>query len=97
MVFLIPTFFGGLFTFFSRSFSAYIRPLYIKLFHYLLACVGFPLAIAALCYGYKKKWFALNHSEESITFLIVITSISAIITMRTPLTKVTRLVKKCFE
>ena len=82
MVFLVLGVLQGFAAFYAKKLKVYIKPVYNKLLHILMATVCFVTGMVSLIYGYKKNTVKRNSTEEirmGLTILAIITTILSLI------------------
>ncbi|GAB0094711.1 hypothetical protein DMENIID0001_100360 [Sergentomyia squamirostris] len=83
--FLIVTLINGVTNLYSNEMSKFIRPVFQRFFHNLVALTTFVLGMASLYYGYEKRWVRSIASVEICwmlkifgIFTIIFSSLAAI-------------------
>ncbi|XP_059620461.1 uncharacterized protein LOC132264325 [Phlebotomus argentipes] len=84
-VFLIITLVNGITNLYAKELSRFIRPVFQRFFHNLMALATFVLGMASLYYGYEKRWVRNIASDEICwmlkifgCFTIIFSSVAAI-------------------
>ena len=75
MIFIILASIVGLFTYYSKHFTGYVRPVVLKLIHNVSGQVAFIVGIVSLCLGFYIPWFVYYTTEQSRATVTAITAI----------------------
>lgn len=81
MIFLVLGMLQGFAAYFAQEIKVYIKPVYTKLLHILMATICFVTGMVSLVYGYQKNTVRKNSTEDIRLGLLIITSITTILSL----------------
>lgn len=81
---------SGATLFYTVKLKKLFRPVVFKFIHEFLGIACFTIGIAAECWGFNKNWFKKAANEDIASLAIILTIISAIITIARPVKSLTR-------
>ncbi|CAO1344119.1 unnamed protein product [Diamesa hyperborea] len=82
MVFLVLGVLQGFTAFYAKELKVYIKPVYNKFLHILMATVCFVTGMVSLIYGYKKNTVKRNSTDDirlGLTIFAIITTILSLV------------------